>query len=150
MSEMYQGEEFITILRSELAETVELKTLVEDVAIESNPNNPERLTKPRIVLHLDSGPDELGTHGAAQNTGVEIKIWGYGDAMWRTVRRVADLVDLVLLTRISLPSGGAVLRIRSETGWQRAPVTDAKAIHLTNMFRTRVWSTARAERLGQK
>ena len=118
-----------------------------DVWTRLNPDNPEALTKPRVVIQLPQPVDTSGLHGAAADTVLPVKIWGFGANMQEAVIALADRIDLLMLDRLTTAGGGFTLRPGAE-GWQDVPDTNVSTIHLQNRYVARHWSGARVEWLA--
>lgn len=127
---------------------MDLMNLIDRVDIGKNPDIPERLSTPRVVIIPSEGPDEIGLHGAATNPGIEIKIWGYGDSMYESCWQAASIISSLMVLPLSGTSGVGT-RVRAETGFQEAPTTDPRTIHLLCVYRMRFWWNRRVTVLAQ-
>lgn len=120
-----------------------------DVWTRRNPDSPETLARPMIVIQLPSPVDTDGYHGAATDVACPIKIWGYGYAQQKPAGQLAGYLDVLLLEPLEFPEGDAGFTLRfSAEGWQDVETTDPKTIHMQNRYVTRHWSGARVTHLA--
>lgn len=115
------------------------------VWIRKNPDQPNRLAKPQIVLDSPGAPDVGGLHGAAVDAIIELKVWGYGYSMQRACYQIAAALDNLMMEPFFSDNQAVQLttRFRSETGWESMPTTDPDTVHLANRFVARYWPTTR-------
>lgn len=136
----------LTAIRARLAGDGALSALVEAVDIERQPDQPEKVTKPRVVIGWAGAPDEIGLHGAATNPGIEVNIWGFGLTMLKAVRQAADRIDVLLLAPFDITEG-ETMKFRGELGWQPAEQPNPDTIRRYEIYRTRWMPASRVQRL---
>lgn len=126
-----------------LAADAELGTYVVDISQRNNPDDPKELTGPVISIQPFSSPDVDGLHGAALDMIVEIKIWGYGNAMFKNAMKAARRVGELFLQDIALGDSSFLGKLRPITGWQDIDTADPRTIHLQNQYAARYWSAGK-------
>lgn len=117
-----------------------------DISRFRQPEDPSRLAKAAVVIRPADISDAAGLHGAALNAEIEVSVWHYGQGNYKTVVQAAARVGQIMVSGISLPTGGHT-RWGELLGWQQIDQPDPKTILLRAEYRARYWSQGRVDAL---
>lgn len=142
--------ELQTAIYAVLENDSQVASRVVDVYSRRNPDSPETLQKPLVVVRVSDQPDRRGYHKAVVDVVFEVKIWGYGYAMQEACFELADVIDSVLLEKKLTDVNGDefVTGLRSEGGWQDIGNPNPDVIHLQNRYAGRAWPAWRINQLA--
>lgn len=142
--------ELIKAVGDRLDSDATLTGFIQDINFRRNPDEPSKLNKPLVVFNYFGGPDTEGLHGAALDPELEVRIWGYGNAMAKNAERAAERISELLLSSFSLSDGSQAFKFRSVIGWQDTPQPDPKTIMLLNRYSSRLWAQNRIDAIGSQ